>query len=137
MIFLSSCGNSQQAQNQASLTQTGTLSDSQVEVHIQAPESPEQAVKIFYQYLNAGKYAEAYALWDDNGKASGYSYPDFKKGYSSLAASHYTITGDITLKSNLGIHSASIPVKVSLTSKNGKTLVYTGTYTTLQADTGT
>jgi hypothetical protein len=139
IIFLSTCSSlgkeidetpSGSKQNQSWST------DESVRVEIPLPKTPEQALADFYTYLSEKKYPQAYILWDDSGKASGYDYPTFEKWYKSLEKSNYTVTGEKILRNTLWIASVEIPVEVTLTKKDKSKLNYTGSYTFIQNGTG-
>lgn len=121
--------------SQGEQTQSGK-NDESIRVEIPVPRSPEKALEDFYTYINARKYAEAYFLWDDSGKASGYEYLDFQKWYKTLSGAIYKVTGEKTLRNTLGIASVEIPVEVTLIKKDGENLSYSGSYTFIQNGTG-
>lgn len=101
LFLISSCGNQENSPTDSQTSSEQTKENPSSSVQIEAPQSPEKAISDFYSYLNAKKYREAYALWDDAGKASGYSFEEFQKGYSSVEKASYRITSEIYLKNNL------------------------------------
>ena len=76
-------------------------------------------VQTYYGLLEAGKYRQAWALWDDGGKASGMSVEDFAASFAKYSEYHANIgaTGDVD--AGAGQRYFTVPVQVYGRLKTG------------------
>lgn len=98
----------------------------------QAPNSPEAArgtVQRYYAAIERGDYRGAYALWSDNGRASGKDYRDFVRGFARTAHARVFVGAPGRDEGAAGTTYVSVPVEVRAVLKNGGRQRFTGRYT--------
>ena len=96
----------------------------------EAPFTPDSAqgaanvVQIYYALLGEGKYRQAWALWDDGGKASGMSADAFVASFAKYSEYHANIGAPGEIDAGAGQRNVTVPVQVYGRLKQGATPVY-------------
>lgn len=94
-----------------------------------SPAAARQLVQAYYAALDRGAFRTAYAMWDQNGAASGKSYAAFRAGFA-MTASTRVVTGTPTNPdAGMSQRWIDVPVDVYATLKNGKRQHFRGRYT--------
>lgn len=95
------------------------------------PAPADDAVKLvqdYYDAINRGAYAEAYADWSDLGRASQQSFAQFAQGFA--ATKNVTLDlGNPQSGGAAGSIYVELPVIVHATQQNGSPQTFCGTYT--------
>lgn len=96
----------------------------------EAPFTPDSAqgaanvVQTYYALLEQGKYRQAWALWDDGGKASGMSPKAFAASFAKYSEYHANIGAPGKVDAGAGQRYVTVPVQVYGRLKQGATPVY-------------
>ncbi|MFA6112862.1 MAG: MliC family protein [Sphingomonas sp.] len=96
----------------------------------EAPFTPDSAqgaanvVQIYYALLGEGKYRQAWALWDDGGKASGMSADAFVASFAKYSEYHANIGAPGEIDAGAGQRYVTVPVQVYGRLKQSATPVY-------------
>ena len=96
----------------------------------EAPFTPDSAqgaanvVQIYYGLLEQGKYRQAWALWDDGGKASGMSPDAFAASFAKYSEYHANIGAPGEIDAGAGQRHVTVPVQVYGRLKQGAAPVY-------------
>ncbi|MBS0480457.1 MAG: hypothetical protein JSR79_14310 [Proteobacteria bacterium] len=94
-----------------------------------APDSPQGAanvVQTYYALIGAGKYADAWKLWGDGGKASGQSADAFAASFAGYSEYHANIGAPGREDAGAGQRYITIPVQPYARLKDGKAVYWTG-----------
>jgi membrane-bound inhibitor of C-type lysozyme len=86
------------------------------------PESAQgaaQVVQSYYALLESGRFAEAWRLWSDGGRASGRSEEDFAHGFRAYSAYHAQIGGPGAIEGAAGSLYVEVPVVLYGSRANG------------------
>jgi hypothetical protein len=98
-----------------------------------AGDSPAGALRRYYAAIQGRRYAAAYALWSQDGAASGKSLAAFTRGFSNTARVELTVTDSIRTEGAAGSQFATVPVTVDAVLDDGTRQHFTGTYTLRRA----
>ncbi|WEJ97824.1 MAG: MliC family protein [Candidatus Sphingomonas phytovorans] len=96
----------------------------------EAPFTPDSAqgaanvVQTYYALLGEGKYRQAWALWDDGGKASGMSADAFAASFARYSEYHANIGAPGEVDAGAGQRHVTVPVQVYGRLKQGAVPVY-------------
>ena len=107
----------------------GGLPDDRTPVS-EAPFTPDSAqgaanvVQTYYALLGEGKYRQAWALWDDGGKASGLSADAFAASFAQYSEYHANIGAPGDVDAGAGQRYVTVPVQVYGRLKAGAKPVY-------------
>jgi len=107
----------------------GGLPDDRTPVS-EAPFTPDSAqgaanvVQTYYALLGEGKYRQAWALWDNGGKASGMSAEAFAASFAKYSEYHANIGAPGDVDAGAGQRYVTVPVQVYARLKQGGTPVY-------------
>lgn len=85
-------------------------------------ESAEAAVTVvrqYYELIGAGRYAQAWQLWDDDGRASEMSEEAFAASFAKYADYHAAIGAPGRIDAGAGQRYITVPVRVSGRLKDG------------------
>lgn len=91
-------------------------------------QTPQQVVQSLYEAINDQRYEDAYRLWDQDGKASQKTLPEFKRGYEQTVQTEVTVIGQTTTEGAAGSLYAKVPVRIEAELTSGKQLFFTGYY---------
>jgi hypothetical protein len=94
---------------------------------------PADVVRRYYAAIDARDFAAAYALWEQDGRASGQSFQEFAGGFDKTAHVHATIGDSVAVEGAAGSQYATVPVTVDATLRQGGEQHFTGTYTVRRA----
>ena len=109
--------------------EAGGLPDDRTPVS-EGPFTPDGAqgaanvVQTYYALLGEGKYRQAWALWDDGGKASGMSAPAFAASFDKYSEYHANIGAPGRIDAGAGQRHVTVPVQVYARLKQGAAPVY-------------
>ena len=93
------------------------------------PAAARQVVVDYYAAIDAGDYAKAYALWSDNGAASGQTFEHFSGGYANTRSVR-TVVGDPTDgEGAAGSRYIQVPVQLNALQRDGSERRYDGRFT--------
>lgn len=107
----------------------GGLPDDRTPVS-EAPFTPDSAqgaanvVQTYYALLGEGKYHQAWALWDDGGKASGMGVDAFTASFAKYSEYHANIGAPGDVDAGAGQRYVTVPVQVYARLKAGAKPVY-------------
>lgn len=94
------------------------------------PDSPQGAanvVQTYYALIGEGKYAQAWALWGDGGKASGQSADAFAASFAKYSEYHANVGAPGAEDAGAGQRYVTVPVQPYARLKDGKAAYWIGT----------
>jgi hypothetical protein len=99
-----------------------------------APDSTSAAaaadvLRRYYAAINARDFANAYALWENNGAASGQTLEQFTAGFAQTARSAVDVGEPSRIEGAAGSRYVKVPVVVRATTTRGDEQRFEGTYT--------
>ena len=109
---------------QQAATQTG-----QADIDEATPAAARQVVIDYYAAIGAHDYAKAYALWSDNGAASGQSYEHFSGGYANTRSVQASVGEAFDEEGAAGSRYIQVPVELKALQQDGSERVYRGRFT--------
>lgn len=92
------------------------------------PAGAVDVIRRYHDAIDAGDHAAAYALWAQDGTASGQAYPAFAAGFAQTARSGVEITGPVVIEGAAGSSYAEVPVRVRATTRSGGQQRFEGSY---------
>lgn len=93
------------------------------------PAAARQVVVDYYAAIDAGDYAKAYALWSDNGAASGQTFEHFSGGYANTRSVHAVVGDPTDEEGAAGSHYIQVPVQLNALQRDGSERRYDGRFT--------
>lgn len=117
--------------NPAAPGQPGGLADDKTPISEApfAPDSPQGAanvVQTYYALIGAGKYADAWKLWGDGGKASNQSADAFAASFAKYSEYHANIGAPGREDAGAGQRYITVPVQAYARLKDGKAAYWIG-----------
>ena len=94
-----------------------------------SPAAARAVVQNYYAALDAHAYRTAYALWDQNGAASGKSYSAFRAGFAQTARTRVVTGTPTNADAGMSQRWIDVPVDVYATLTNGRQQHFRGRYT--------
>jgi hypothetical protein len=88
-----------------------------------------QVLQSYFALVEQGKYAEAYKLWSDGGKASGETADQFAKSFEAYREIHANIGGPGDMEGAAGSSYVDYPVQLYGRTRDGKEFNARGTMT--------
>ena len=88
-----------------------------------------QVLQTYFALIEQGKYAEAYKLWSDGGKATGETAGQFAKSFEAYREIHANIGGPGDMEGAAGSSYVDYPVQLYGRTKDGKEFNSRGTMT--------
>lgn len=101
------------------------------------PRSPEAAARLvgdYFALIGAGRYAEAYRLWSDDGRASGQGVAEFAAGFGKYADYRANVGTPGRMGGAAGSIYVEVPVQVYGRLKSGSQFAEGGTVTLRRAN---
>ena len=138
LIILTACSRQEEgADDSVAPTETGTPEavapvENVVAVPVPDQRSPQAAVAVLTAYFDAiadQRYAGAYRLWSDGGRASGMSAAAFAASFASFADYRGQIGAPGRMEGAAGSSYIDIPVEITGQLKSGGRFKQTGTMT--------
>lgn len=93
------------------------------------PAAARQVVIDYYAAIDARDYAKAYALWSDNGAASGQSYEHFSGGYANTRLVQANVGEPFDEEGAVGSRYIQVPVELKALQQDGSERAYRGRFT--------
>ena len=93
------------------------------------PAAARQVVVDYYAAIDAGDYAKAYALWSDNGAASGQTFEHFSGGYANTRSVHAVVGDPTDEEGAAGSRYIQVPVHLNAMQRDGSERRYDGRFT--------
>lgn len=120
--------------NPAALGQPGGLADDKTPISEApfTPDSPQGAanvVQTYYALIGEGKYAEAWKLWGEGGKASGQSAEAFAASFAGYSEYRANIGAPGREDAGAGQRYITVPVQPYARLKDGKAAYWIGSVT--------
>ena len=97
-----------------------------------AEPSPEDAVRVvrdYYAAINGGDFARAYALWAEDGRASGQSATQFATGFADTTGISIEVMPPGRVDAGAGQRHVEVPIAFTVTQRDGSQRRYIGGYT--------
>lgn len=91
---------------------------------LNSAQGAANVVQTYYALIGEGKYRQAWALWDDGGKASGMSAPAFAASFDKYSEYHADIGAPGAIDAGAGQRYVTVPVQVYARLKQGAAPVY-------------
>ena len=88
-----------------------------------------QVLQTYFALIEQGKYADAYKLWSDGGKATGETAGQFAKSFEAYREIHANIGGPGDMEGAAGSSYVDFPVQLYGRTKDGKEFNARGTMT--------
>lgn len=98
--------------------------------------TPEDAVAVlrdYYAAINSGDFSRAYALWSDEGRASGQSPQQFANGFADTTGISVDMQAPGSVDAAAGSRYVTIPVTITATLRDGTQQRFAGSYTLRRA----
>lgn len=93
------------------------------------PAAAREIVRAYYADLAAGDVASAYRRWGDEGRASGRSFDDFRRGYEHTVAVSAEVGEPGRVEGAAGSRYVAVPVTVHARTAAGTEQCFRGSYT--------
>ena len=93
------------------------------------PVAARQTVVDYYAAIDAGDYAKAYAMWSDNGAASGQTFEHFSGGYANTRSVHAVVGDPTNEEGAAGSRYIQVPVQLNALQRDGSERRYDGRFT--------
>lgn len=93
------------------------------------PAAARQVVIDYYMAIDARDYAKAYALWSDEGAASGQSYEHFSGGYANTRSVKASVGEPGDEEGAAGSRFIQVPVELKSLQRDGSERTYRGRFT--------
>lgn len=93
------------------------------------PAAAKQVVVDYYAAIDARDYAKAYALWSDNGAASGQSFEHFSGGYANTRSVQASVGEPVNEEGAAGSRYIQVPVQLKALQHDGSERGYLGRFT--------
>ena len=110
-------------------TAVGSVTPSPAPLDSTGGEGAIDVLRRYYLAIDGRDYRRAYALWAQDGAASGQAYNAFAAGFAQTAHTRVEFTGPVTLGGAAGTTYATVPVRVGATTTEGAAQHFAGTYT--------
>ncbi|HYJ34020.1 MAG TPA: hypothetical protein VE326_12485 [Candidatus Binatia bacterium] len=94
-----------------------------------APERAVAVVRAYYDAINAGRFQNAYRMWESDGAASGKSMIEFLNGYAQTKSVDATIGTPGPMGAAAGSRYVDVPVHLVATTVKGAREAFSGTIT--------
>ena len=91
-----------------------------------SPQGAANVVQTYYALIGEGKYAEAWKLWGDAGKASGQSADAFAASFAKYSEYHANIGAPGREDAGAGQRYVTVPVQAYARLKDGKAAYWIG-----------
>lgn len=133
-IAVTSTANVQAPLNPPAPGEPGGLANDMTPVS-EAPFTEESAqgagnvVQTYYALIEAGKYRQAWALWDNGGKASGLTPQAFAASFARYSEYHANIGAPGTIDAGAGQRYVTVPVQAYGRMKDGRPFNQLGSVT--------
>lgn len=98
--------------------------------------TPEDAVAVlrdYYAAINSGDFPRAYALWSDEGRASGQSPQQFAAGFADTTGVSVDMQAPGSIDAAAGSRYITVPVTITATLRDGTQQRFAGSYTLRRA----
>ncbi|MCW3846463.1 hypothetical protein OF829_04375 [Sphingomonas sp. LB-2] len=92
------------------------------------PAEAKQLIERYYAAIDRGDFRAAYAAWDENGRASGKSFANFRAGFAATARSRVVTGRPFDEDAGMSQRWITVPVDVYATLKNGRAQHFRGNY---------
>ena len=93
------------------------------------PSAAKQVVADYYSAIDAGDHAKAYALWSDEGAASGQTFEHFSGGYANTRSVRAVVGEPTDEEGAAGSRYIQVPVELSALQRDGSKRHYRGRFT--------
>ncbi|KAF1713005.1 hypothetical protein CSC73_01600 [Pseudoxanthomonas sacheonensis] len=93
------------------------------------PAAARQVVVDYYAAIDAGDHAKAYALWSDDGAASGQTFEHFSGGYANTKSVRAAVGEPTDEEGAAGSRYIQVPVELSALQRDGSERRYRGRFT--------
>lgn len=90
------------------------------------PAAARQVVIDYYAAIDARDYAKSYALWSNNGAASGQSYEHFSGGYANTRSVKASVGEPSDEEGAAGSRFIRVPVELKAIQRDGSERSYRG-----------
>lgn len=112
------------SQNQSALGSVAQSPDN-------AGSSQQEAVQVirdYYQAIARRDYEQAYSQWDQEGRASGQSFEQFKQGFANTASTTVEVGEPGSSGGAVGSVYVEVPVTITAKTTNGVSQQFRGSY---------
>lgn len=96
--------------------------------HNSDADSAVSIIRSYYEAIDERRFADAYTLWSDNGRASGKSLAEFTAGFAETAHVKLETGLPSRIEPAAGSRYITIPVTITANLKSGVIQSFTGTY---------
>ena len=92
------------------------------------PEDAVAVIRNYYEAINSGDFNRAYALWSDEGRASGKSPQQFAAGFADTTGVSVEMQAPGNVDAAAGSRYIEVPVTITATHRDGSQHRFTGKY---------
>ena len=93
-----------------------------------APDDAVAVIRDYYAAINRGDFSKAYALWSDDGRASGQSPQQFAAGFAETTGVSVEVMPPGRVDAAAGSRFVEVPVAITATQRDGSQRKYVGAY---------
>jgi hypothetical protein len=86
-------------------------------------------IQDYYSAINAHRYRDAYAHWEQGGQASGKSFDEFQEGYAGTGQVEIDVGTPGPVGAAAGSRYVEVPVRIAARTRGGEVQNYSGSYT--------
>ena len=134
-LLLAGCGHHEENRPapQGSATQSTPPAPSRTDSTTAADStSPSRAVawiQDYYRAIQSHRYRDAYAHWEQNGRASGKSFEESEKGFAQTESVDVIVGAPGPVGAAAGSRYIEVPVRIVARTRDGSQETYAGSYT--------
>ncbi|HEX8301724.1 MliC family protein [Sphingomonas sp.] len=110
-------------------TDNSAISVSEIPAIDETAQGAADVVQTYYALIGEKKYAEAWALWENVGKASGMSAQAFAAGFGKYAAYNAQVGAPEAIDTGAGQRYVTVPVQINGKLKTGALVSMAGSVT--------
>lgn len=128
--LLDADGNPLPVPDDASLTDPDT--DVAGSAEFQGEPTAQDALTVVHDYyaaINGGRFANAYALWSDGGRATGQTPQEFADGFGDTAGVSLEILPPGRIDAGAGSRHIEVPVALDARQRDGSVRHFSGSFT--------
>lgn len=86
-------------------------------------------IQDYYRAIDERRYSDAYAHWEQGGRASGKSLDEFRRGFEQTARVEVTVGTPDRVEGAAGSRYVEVPVRIAARTRGGARQNYSGSYT--------
>jgi len=94
-----------------------------------SPTSAVAWIRGYYKAIDEHRYRDAYAHWEQGGRASGKSFDEFREGFGETERVEVTVGTPGPIGAAAGSRYIEVPVRIAARTRAGAQQKFSGSYT--------